>query len=75
MRFFGVCRQVCCWVWPFCLTSRPVAGRSCQTAQSLATATVVRELSLTERTLAALDASGQQVVVLARPGQDLSNTA
>lgn len=47
------------------------AGRSCD-AQPLKAQTVERGLALAERTLKALDASGAQVVVLARAGQDLS---
>lgn len=48
------------------------AGRSCEAAHPPQAQTVVRGLNLAERTLAALDASGQRVVVLARAGQDLS---
>lgn len=47
------------------------AGRSCETRKP-ATQTIERGLTLAERTLAALDASGEKVVVLARAGQDLS---
>jgi len=47
------------------------AGRSCE-AQPLKAQTVERGLTLAARTLQALDASGAQVVVLARAGQDLS---
>ncbi len=47
------------------------AGRSCD-AQPLKAQTVERGLALAERTLKSLDASGAQVVVLARAGQDLS---
>jgi hypothetical protein len=47
------------------------AGRSCD-VQPLKAQTVERGLALAERTLQALDASGAQVVVLARAGQDLS---
>jgi len=47
------------------------AGRSCD-AQPLKAQTVERGLELAARTLQALDASGAQVVVLARAGQDLS---
>jgi hypothetical protein len=46
------------------------AGRSCE-AQAPDAASVVRALQLAERTAAALDTSGAQVVVLARAGQDL----
>lgn len=48
------------------------AGRSCEAEQPPQAQTVERSLNLAARTLAALDASGQQVVVLARAGQDLS---
>ncbi|WP_412103131.1 DUF2145 domain-containing protein [Polaromonas sp. SM01] len=48
------------------------AGRSCEEAKPPQAQTVERSLNLAARTLAALDASGQQVVVLARAGQDLS---
>lgn len=48
------------------------AGRSCDAAPALKAATVERGLTLAERTRQALEASGAQVVVLARAGQDLS---
>lgn len=47
------------------------AGRTCEPRQP-DVASVERSLALAERTLRALDASGAQVVVLARAGQDLS---
>lgn len=47
------------------------AGRSCE-AKKPSTQTIERGLTLAERTLAALEASGEKVVVLARAGQDLS---
>ncbi|HSV54051.1 MAG TPA: DUF2145 domain-containing protein [Burkholderiaceae bacterium] len=47
------------------------AGRSCE-ARKTHTQTIERGLALAEKTLAALDASGARVVVLARAGQDLS---
>jgi hypothetical protein len=47
------------------------AGRSCESRKPT-TQTIERGLTLAERTLAALDASGDKVVVLARAGQDLS---
>jgi hypothetical protein len=46
------------------------AGRNCD-AKKPSVQTITRGLTLAERTLAALDASGAQVVVLARAGQDL----
>lgn len=49
-----------------------VAGRNCDTPQPPKAAVVSRALGLAERTLNALNASGAQVVVLARAGQDLS---
>lgn len=48
------------------------AGRACTAPQPPKTATIERALTLAERTLAALDHSGADVVVLARAGQDLS---
>lgn len=48
------------------------AGRACTAASPVKTATVERALALAERTSRALDASGAQVVLLARAGQDLS---
>jgi hypothetical protein len=47
------------------------AGRSCE-AHALTPQSVARGLQLAERTQQALDASGAQVVLLARAGQDLS---
>src|SRR5215208_764601 len=47
------------------------AGRSCE-AKKPDVHTVTRGLQLAERTMAALETSGAQVVVLARAGQDLS---
>lgn len=48
------------------------AGRSCDAPHPPSAQTVERGLNLAARTLAALDASGQRVVLLARAGQDLS---
>jgi hypothetical protein len=48
------------------------AGRNCDASHPPKAHTVERALGLAERTLKALDASGAQVVVLARAGQDLS---
>jgi hypothetical protein len=48
------------------------AGRPCDTETPPQARQVERSLELAARTLAALDASGHQVVVLARAGQDLS---
>ncbi|MGE5621740.1 MAG: DUF2145 domain-containing protein [Bacillota bacterium] len=47
------------------------AGRSCEQKKPTLAA-IERGLALAERTMAALDASGNQVVVLARAGQDLT---
>ena len=47
------------------------AGRSCEERKP-STQTIERGLTLAQRALEALDASGAQVVVLARAGQDLS---
>jgi hypothetical protein len=56
-----------------CLLLAPTAyaGRSCE-ARKASASTVERALTLAERTMQALDASGAQVVLLARAGQDLS---
>jgi hypothetical protein len=54
-----------------CAAAPAWAGRSCE-AQPLRAQTVERALRLAEDTARALDASGAQVVVLARAGQDLS---
>lgn len=48
------------------------AGRSCTAPHPPKTQTVERALTLAQRTLAALETSGAQVVVIARAGQDLS---
>ena len=48
------------------------AGRSCAEPQPSKTETVVRALSLALQTVAVLDATGAQVVVLGRAGQDLT---
>jgi hypothetical protein len=48
-----------------------IAGRTCEQQLPLA-ANVQRSMDLAQRTAQALDASGAQVVVLARAGQDLS---
>ncbi len=48
------------------------AGRSCEADHPPQLQSVQRSLTLATRSVAALDASGQQVVVLARAGQDLS---
>lgn len=47
------------------------AGRSCEEKQPTLQ-TIERGMSLAEQTMRALDASGHQVVILARAGQDLS---
>lgn len=47
------------------------AGRSCE-AQKNTSQMIERGLSLAEKTLASLNASGEKVVLLARAGQDLS---
>lgn len=51
-------------------TQPAMAGRSCEQKKPSAR-TIERGLVLAERTMAALDASGADVVVLARAGQDL----
>ncbi len=55
------------------LLAAPVAhaGRSCENSKPT-TLAVERGLTLAERTIAALDASGHDVVLLARAGQDLT---
>ena len=63
------------WVWVLALTALTApavrAGRPCE-AQVAGVQAVVQGLGLAERSARALDASGAQVVVLARAGQDLS---
>ena len=49
-----------------------LAGRNCNTPQPIKTSTLERGLRLAQLTAQALDASGADVVVLARAGQDLS---
>lgn len=62
------------WVWVLALTALTApavrAGRPCE-AQVAGVQAVVQGLGLAERSARALDASGAQVVVLARVGQDL----
>jgi hypothetical protein len=53
--------------WP-----RAHAGRSCEATQPPKAEAIQRSLNLAERTMRALDASGEKVVLLARAGQDLS---
>jgi hypothetical protein len=54
------------------LVAPAFAGRNCDAPHPLKTSTLERGLHLAEVTLQALDASGANVVVLARAGQDLS---
>ena len=55
-----------------CVSPAAYAGRTCDAPPQLPKLqTLQNSLNLAERTLAALDASGQSVVVLARAGQDL----
>ncbi len=49
-----------------------LAGRNCDTPLPIKTSTLERGLRLAQLTAQALDASGAEVVVLARAGQDLS---
>lgn len=49
-----------------------LAGRNCDAPHPLKTGTLERGLALAEQTAQALDASGADVVILARAGQDLS---
>lgn len=58
-------------VWLF-LGSVVHAGRPCDAPQPPKLHTLTQALALAERTLAALESSGAQVVVLARAGQDLT---
>ena len=53
------------------LSAQAHAGRSCEVKKP-STRTIERGLNLAERAMARLDASGAQVVVLARAGPDLS---
>lgn len=62
----------CLLVLSVLLPAAAQAGRSCDAPQPPRAEAVLRGLDLAERTLAALDASGADVVVLARAGQDLS---
>jgi hypothetical protein len=59
---------LCAGVW---LTPPALAGRSCDAEQPPKATTIERGLTLAERSLHALDASGARVVILARAGQDL----
>ena len=59
---------LCAGLW---LAQPVLAGRSCDAEHPPKAATVERGLTLAERTLAALNASGERVVILARAGQDL----
>ena len=60
-------------VWAVAMLVLPAAhaGRTCEEAKP-SVQSIERGLSLAERTVAALDASGQRVVILARAGQDLT---
>jgi hypothetical protein len=59
-------------VWASLLVATPAqAGRNCE-ARPPSALSVQRGMDLAARMAAALDASGAQVVVLARAGQDLS---
>ena len=65
-------RLVFCAAWLWAAAYTPAqAGRSCE-ARLPEAASVQRAMGLAERTVQALEASGAQVVVLARNGQDLS---
>ena len=57
--------------WPLAAGAAQ-AGRTCEQQARREAANVQRAMTLAERTARALDASGAQVVVLARAGQDLS---
>lgn len=59
---------LCAGLW---LAPPAQAGRNCDAEQAPSSASITRGLALAERTLAALQASGQRVVLLARAGQDL----
>ena len=48
------------------------AGRACQETQQLNPQTIDKSMSLAWKTMQALDASGDSVVIMARAGQDLS---
>jgi hypothetical protein len=54
-----------------CLAPAAYAGRTCEAGKT-SLQSVQRGLALAEKTLASLNASGQNVVILARAGQDLS---
>jgi hypothetical protein len=55
-----------------CFSPALWAGRSCDAVQRPKAETIERAFSLAAKTLAALDASGARVVVLARAGQNLT---
>jgi hypothetical protein len=55
----------------FAATGLAQAGTPCETKKT-EVATFIKAMKLAERTLAALDKSGAQVVLIARAGQDLS---
>jgi hypothetical protein len=65
-------RRLLALLWLVAVTAAApaIAGRSCE-ANRPGSDTVAQGLLLAERTLAALDASGADVVILARAGQDL----
>lgn len=64
------CFAACALALSLTFAGTAEAGRSCEARPPLA-ANVQRAMTLAERTAAALDATGAQVVVIARNGQDL----
>jgi hypothetical protein len=69
----GRCAPRAVLTWALLAFALPaLAGRNCDTQLPLKTTVLERGLALAGRTLTALDASGADVVLLARAGQDLT---
>lgn len=56
----------------FVCVSNSYAGRACEETQDLNLQTIDKSMTLAWKTMQALDASGDNVVIMARAGQDLS---
>lgn len=61
----------CAWIASAATPLATHAGQTCETGKPTALK-IQRGMDMAAKTMAALDASGEQVVVLARSGQDLS---
>jgi len=72
MTLGGRCQRLILLLFMLVGANLAIAGRPCDTPQPPKLETVTQALNLAERTLKALDASGAQVVILARAGQDLT---